>query len=185
MGGPVHPERVEEDFHVGELVVVAVVSHQFGATPPEIFRIDPERWKDCLVLHVAWTERLVVIVNDRDDVLRRGHCLSDLANDCRDAKRNRRTILHNTRRAPGGIGPRGRRDNRGAAPARSRHRSRTRLRPRDRRRVYPAPDDASCSLFRGDGLRNGPSATAEYCVPSFPARYVREYPAATCRQARR
>ena len=118
MGRAIHPERVEQHLHVSELVVVAVVTHQLGATPPEIFRVDSECRKHRLVLHVARAERLVVIVNDRDDVLRRGHCLSDLASDCRDAKRNRQTILRNRRPAPDDIEPRARRDNRATAPAR-------------------------------------------------------------------
>ena len=70
---PIHPERVEQHFHVSELVVVTVLAHQRAATVPELRPVDPKFWKDDLVLHVARTERLIVIVNDRDGVLRRGH----------------------------------------------------------------------------------------------------------------
>ena len=69
----IHPERVEQHFHVSELVVVTVFAHQGAATVPELPPVDPKFRKDNFVLHVARTERLIVIVNDRDGILRRGH----------------------------------------------------------------------------------------------------------------
>ena len=52
---------------------IPALPHQLTAFPPEAVLVNPERGEHHLVLHVARTQRLVVIVNDRDRVLRRGH----------------------------------------------------------------------------------------------------------------
>ena len=45
IGRPIHPERVEQHFHVGELVVVTVFAHQIGAAAPEFRAVDSKRGK--------------------------------------------------------------------------------------------------------------------------------------------
>ena len=47
--------------------------HELGTAPPETLPIDPESRENDLVLHVARAQRLVVIVNDCDRILRCGH----------------------------------------------------------------------------------------------------------------
>src|SRR6266581_1358386 len=54
-----------------ELVVVTMFAHELDAAAPEIFSINAESGKDHVFLHVARTERLIIIVNDSDGVLRR------------------------------------------------------------------------------------------------------------------
>ena len=73
----VHLEVVEQRLHVGQLVLVTVLLYQLAAALPELLTVDPEMRKDDLLLHVVGTERLVVIVNDRDGILRDGHGKSD------------------------------------------------------------------------------------------------------------
>jgi hypothetical protein len=68
---PIHPERVEQHLHVSEFAVVALLAHQFGTAPPEARGVNPKRREHHLVLHVARAERLIVIVHDRDRILRR------------------------------------------------------------------------------------------------------------------
>ena len=41
VGGPIHLELVEQHFHVGELVVVAIFAHQFAAPPPKVLALIP------------------------------------------------------------------------------------------------------------------------------------------------
>lgn len=69
-------EVIEQRFHVRELVVEPLFAHEIVAARPEFFRIDPEHRKEHLVLHVIGRERLIVVVNDRNDVLRRRHAKS-------------------------------------------------------------------------------------------------------------
>src|SRR6476659_5849069 len=76
ISGPIHPELVEQYFHVSELVVVAVIAHQLRTTPPENLTINAKRREHDFVLHVAWTQRLIVIVDDGDGILRSAHSLS-------------------------------------------------------------------------------------------------------------
>ena len=73
IGGPIHAQGIEQHFHVGQLVIVAVLPHQLAAPAPKVLTVDPESGKNYFVLHVARTQGLIVIVNDRDGVLRRGH----------------------------------------------------------------------------------------------------------------
>jgi hypothetical protein len=70
--GPVHPELVEQHFHIREFVVVTVFTDQLRATP-EFRPVNSERGEHYFVLHVARAQRLIVVVNNRDGVLRRGH----------------------------------------------------------------------------------------------------------------
>src|SRR5579884_228408 len=76
IGGAVHPEGIEQDLHVSQFVVVALFAHQLGAALPEFCRIDPERRKDYVLLHVTGAQRLVVIVNNGDGILR-SHTAAD------------------------------------------------------------------------------------------------------------
>ena len=71
----IHPELVEQYLHVSELVIVAMIAHQFRTTPPENLAINPKHRKHDVVLHVARTQRLIVIVDDGDGILRSGHCV--------------------------------------------------------------------------------------------------------------
>ena len=73
IGRPIHPELIEQDLHVGEFVVVAMVAHELGTTPPENLAVNSKRRKHHLVLHVARTQCLVVIIDDGDGILRSGH----------------------------------------------------------------------------------------------------------------
>src|SRR6266480_1378683 len=73
IGWPIHPELIEQDFHIGELVVVALVAHQLGTTPPENLAVNSKCREYDLVLHVARTQRLIIVVNDGDGILRSGH----------------------------------------------------------------------------------------------------------------
>src|SRR4030095_16528338 len=75
IGGPIHPELVEQYLHVGKLVIVAVIAHQFRTTPPENLALNPKLRKYDFVLHIARTQCLIVIVDDGDGILRRGHCV--------------------------------------------------------------------------------------------------------------
>ena len=72
-GNFLHPERVEQDFHVSQLVVVAVIADEFSGARPKFRAVNSKRRKHDFVLHVTRTECLIVIVNDRDGVLRRRH----------------------------------------------------------------------------------------------------------------
>ena len=71
--GAVHPEAVQQNLHVGQFVVVALLPHQFLRAFPESPRINAEGRENHLLLHVVGTERLVVIVNNGNDVLRYRH----------------------------------------------------------------------------------------------------------------
>src|SRR6266581_1859054 len=51
IGWPIHPELIEQDFHVSQLVVVAMVAHQLGTTPPENLAVNSKRGEYNLVLH--------------------------------------------------------------------------------------------------------------------------------------
>src|SRR4030095_4753436 len=75
IGRPIHLELVAQHLHVSELVIVAMSAHQFRTTPPENLAINPKRRKHDFVLHIARTQRLIVIVDDGDGILRRGHCV--------------------------------------------------------------------------------------------------------------
>src|SRR5256885_3070445 len=73
VGWPIHPELIEQNLHIGELVIVAMVAHQLGTTSPKNLAVNSERRKHHLVLHVARTQCLIIVVNDGDGVLRSGH----------------------------------------------------------------------------------------------------------------
>src|ERR1700749_2785866 len=75
IGGPIYPELVEQYLHVSQLVIVTVIAHQFGATPPKNLAINAKRREHDFVLHVAWTQGLIVIVDDGDGILRGAHSL--------------------------------------------------------------------------------------------------------------
>ena len=73
VGGAVHSEAVEEDLHVGQFVVEALFTDEILGLFPESSGIDAEGWEQNLLLHIVGTERLVVVVDDGNDVLRGGH----------------------------------------------------------------------------------------------------------------
>ena len=56
-GWPIHFEGVEQHLHVGQLVVVSCVFHQFGASPPKLLRVDTEDGENRLFLHVGRRKR--------------------------------------------------------------------------------------------------------------------------------
>src|SRR5207253_11269749 len=55
VGWPIHPELIEQDLHIRQLVVIAMVAHQLGTTPPENLAANSKRRKHHLVLHLART----------------------------------------------------------------------------------------------------------------------------------
>ena len=69
----VHFEVVEQRLHVGQLVFVTVLLHQFAAALPELLPVDPEVRKNRLFLHVIRAQGLVIVVNYGDGALRNGH----------------------------------------------------------------------------------------------------------------
>ena len=73
VGRPIDLHAIEEDFHVGEFVVIALLLDKIRAARPKVFGIDSEDRKQRLLLHVGGREGLVVIVNNRDGVLRNAH----------------------------------------------------------------------------------------------------------------
>ena len=68
----VHLQVVEQALQVGQLAVPLLLGDQRVALLPELRRIDPELRKQHVVLHVARTQRLVVVEDQRDGVL--GSC---------------------------------------------------------------------------------------------------------------
>ena len=73
IGWAVDAEAVEQQLHVGELVVESGVFDQFVGFSPEGAGVDPEGGEEDLFLHVVGAEGEVVVVDNRDGVLRRGH----------------------------------------------------------------------------------------------------------------
>jgi len=73
---PVHPEGVEQHLHVSQFAVIALIPDELGTASPKAFPIDPESRKNDLVLHVTRAQRLVVIIDDGNRVLRCGHFVS-------------------------------------------------------------------------------------------------------------
>ena len=69
VGGPIHREVIEQALHVREFVVVSLRLNQIGTTFPEFCPVDPESGENNIILHVEGTQRLVVVVNERDCVL--------------------------------------------------------------------------------------------------------------------
>src|SRR5205823_12873492 len=74
VGWPIHPLLLEQELHIGELVIVTMVAHQLGTTSPENLAVNSKCREYGLVLHVARTQCLIVVVNDGDSVLRSRHC---------------------------------------------------------------------------------------------------------------
>src|SRR5436853_6899792 len=60
IGGPIHPELVEQYFHVCELVIVTVIAHQFGAVTPKNLAINAKRREVEFVLYVAGPQGMTV-----------------------------------------------------------------------------------------------------------------------------
>src|SRR5260221_12444463 len=83
IGWSVHRQIVEKTFHVREFLVKAFGLHQFGAAMPELLGINTERRKYHVVLHVGRTQRLIVVVDDGNSILKRSHAGSmDYALSC-------------------------------------------------------------------------------------------------------
>ena len=86
MVGPIDVEVIEQRLHVGQFVVVALILHQRMAAAPKLLCIDAESRENDFVLHVIGRERLIVVVDDRDDILRSGHGRRGYARDARKSK---------------------------------------------------------------------------------------------------
>lgn len=69
----VHAEVVEQALHVGEFAIPLLFVHERVAPRPELGGIDSEFRENHIVLHVAWAEGLIVVVNQSDGVLWSGH----------------------------------------------------------------------------------------------------------------
>lgn len=81
VGDIVHAEVVEQAFHVGELAVPFLLVDECVALFPKLCGVDSEFWENDVVLHVARAERLIVVVNQRNGVLRSCH-----GSSCRQAR---------------------------------------------------------------------------------------------------
>lgn len=85
VGDIVHAEVIEQAFHVSEFSVPLLFGDERVALFPKLRRVDAEFGENHVVLHVAGTERLVVVVNQRDGVLGSGHGKARQATrTCRD-----------------------------------------------------------------------------------------------------
>ena len=73
IGWAVDAEAVEQQFHVSEFVVEPEVFDQLLGSSPERAGVDSEGGEEDFFLHVVGAEGEVVVVDDRDGVLRRGH----------------------------------------------------------------------------------------------------------------
>lgn len=79
----VNLEAIEKHLHVSQLVVVALVLHQLSTSLPEMGGIDSKNREDRLLLHVDRREGLVVVVNNRNRILRNAHNFQMLQTDSR------------------------------------------------------------------------------------------------------
>ena len=70
IGRAIHVERVEQHLHVSEFAIVAMLGNKIATASPETLGVNPESRKDHIFLHVTRAQRLIVIVNYRDGVLR-------------------------------------------------------------------------------------------------------------------
>src|ERR1700736_3098141 len=73
IGWPVHPEGIEKHFHVSELIVVTMLTHEITAPFPKLWAVNTEHREDDVVLHIIGAKGLIVVVYDGDGVLRRRH----------------------------------------------------------------------------------------------------------------
>ena len=69
----IHAEVIEQAFHVGQFAVPFLFLDERVAAFPELSGVDAEFRKQHIVLHVARAQRLVVVVDQCDGVLRGGH----------------------------------------------------------------------------------------------------------------
>lgn len=73
VGDVVHPEVIKQALHISKFAVPFLLGNEAIAFFPKLRGIDTELRKQDIVLHVFGTERLIVIIDQRDGILRNCH----------------------------------------------------------------------------------------------------------------
>ena len=73
IGHSIHLKVVKQALHVGKLTIPLLLPYEGVTAIPELFRIDSKLRKKDILLHVTWTQRLVVIIDQGNRALRNRH----------------------------------------------------------------------------------------------------------------